>query len=109
MYNVIGTVRERQCDKHSAITDLVLRPALNGYTVQNLESLKPLADARELKVDLPGIVYDVYVKIFWSDAYRRWIAKTDADTTLINNLDHLPIYGPKAKEGTTTTFGVCPL
>ncbi len=103
-FKVNATVRKIKCDKNSSITHLVIDPAYNGYTVHSLESLKPLADRKLLYVDLPGYAYDVLVEIYWSSKLGVWVARTNADSVLFNNLDQLPIYA----SSTGSYYEVCP-
>lgn len=107
MIEVKGTYREDGCDSRSGIAGLVLAQAYNGYTVHDLASLKPLADARQLEVRVSGLYAPVPVFIVWSNTWGRYIATTLADGRQCNNLLSLPIYFPSSKSGTVTTYSQC--
>lgn len=86
MYFVTGSQRERSCDRYSAITTLLV-----GGQFFKLESLKAYADAGQLGVTTrSGIT--AKVRIFYSHRYMQWVATTNADETVCNNLLQLPVY-----------------
>jgi hypothetical protein len=108
-FYVKGTVRESDCDRNSDIAALVLVQKYQGYNIHNVKDLKPLADAHELwvQIGVGSACRSVRVEIYYSDRLRRWIARTEADSTLCDNLKALPIYRPKARNANETTFEVC--
>lgn len=108
-YYVKATYRENNCDRNSAIAGLVLTQKYDGYTVHDLKSLKPLADAGMLWVDPHAPCGSVKIRIYWSDTYRQYVATTRADGIQCNNLLALPVYYPASKDGSTTNYSVCSL
>lgn len=103
VFLVTATVRERHCDRQSAITALQLHQPYNGFTIHELKDLLELSRSNSLWVSLGHGVNPVRVEVFWSPNHSRYIARTVADTTTKNNLDHLPIVRPR---GYQTTPGV---
>jgi hypothetical protein len=71
--------------------------------------LKPDADPGLLLVEINDGQgrRDVRVRISWSDYFRRWIPRTEADTIIKNNLDNLPNYAAARIQGSTTYFDQC--
>jgi len=105
-YFVIATVRETSCDQGSSITQLVLDRKYEGFRVYGIAQLKELADRGELWVrDRLGNL--TRVRIFWSPRYYRWVATTNADETICNNLLSLPILRPDSVSGSVTTYATC--
>jgi hypothetical protein len=92
---VEGTLRESFTNRNSAIIGLRTDHLINGRQDNNLQTLKPYADANRLWVRRQNLP-DAKIEIFWSSAYSRYVARTDADTTVFNNLDALPIVGALA-------------
>lgn len=108
-YFVKATIRDRDCDKSAAISSLVLTVAYNGYGVHSVEALYNLALEGRLwsKCERTGATAKVH--IYWSKYYNRWIATTNRDVTVCDNLLSKPIYAAVSKNGTTTYFDACPL
>lgn len=107
---VIGTVRLDPCDGNSRITHLVLDESINGNDVQPLEILKPYADQDQLYTQPPGMMYPIKINITLT--VYGWVAKTDADGLLVNNLDKLPIYyldSNKSRYASKNYYQQCPL
>lgn len=106
-YYVRGTYREDACNKNSAIAGLVLEQAYIGFTVHDLERLKPLADAGLLWVR-PGASYpEAPVRIFKSFLYNQYVATTRPDGVQCNNLLALRIFYPSAGDASSTTYSHC--
>lgn len=86
---VVGTVRQIEGDRNSAITHLVLA---TGSVPYQLAELKQAADQDLLWVRARALGRNVNVQIFWNDHLRKLVARTDGDSIYLNNLDELPIY-----------------
>ncbi len=111
VFLVKATVRERNCDRNSPIVELQLDQSFNGCTIHPLVNLLELSEKSLLWVNIGPGINPVKVSVYWSDTYRRYIAKTEADTFLVNNLDKLPIVKPRLYQTTPgwTHYEVCPI
>ena len=106
-YEIVKTVRSRDCDQNAPIIKLVFAQEYKGFRVHDLEDVKPLADQESLYVRCQRTHRSVLVRIFYSSRYSRWVATTDADNVECNNLLSLPISRPSRRDETTTYYESC--
>ncbi len=99
-YLVTATYREDACKNDSPIIKLHLDSAYRGLLGHEIKDLKQLADEGNLQVKTHHYCSGVKVRIFFSNHHSRWIATTNADGSLCNNLHSLPIFYNTYQGGT---------
>ncbi len=89
---VKATVRDSVC-RISQIVALVVQHPDHGTQVVSLEKLKPLADRGQLWISIAfgASSRSALVEIYFSPLLSRWVALTQADCALSENLKALPM------------------
>lgn len=109
-YSVTATAREKACDRSAPIKSLKLDQNFNGFGLHAIQDLRILADAGQLWVKRGFFDDPARVRIFWAAWLSRWIATTNPDETVCNNLLSLPIYYPtRTNAEGVISFEACPL